>query len=498
MAVSSNTLFTSTKLTRVLSLLETIKSNDAGALLYDHIERSLHKQHDSQQESEQLFLDLLGTLLNHLSRQIPGKSPLQVQIFILKKTLTPGLSNTELSDCYRQLEEIIKGINHAADDTPADIQQSLNNLVDNISQANAETGIDTTPMPEAATTASEQIEPIFAQPIQTDIDTQLEKLNAATTPTPEAPLPIKTAKDVSHVAEFQPDAPFCFADQTRDSIENIHSSLSEQIESAREFNNELARLLSSSLSVISHIDKNADLKVAKQTFLRRYTKLIKMHQDLTTKFDSVDDNLSSIETHSENLSAELNRVHRLGFTDELTGLPNRRAFLQRFDDEIARARRYHSPLTLALLDLDHFKSINDSFGHAAGDDILQLVSRHMKAIFRYHDIAARYGGEEFAVLFPNTNIEGASLALNKLQERMGNDVCIIDNNEEIPVPSFSAGLALFNGEEDPEDLIQRADTALYDAKNCGRCRIEVHMHDVPDWPDDVLAKAAEDTHEKAR
>jgi len=465
---------TSTALRRILSLLESIKNSDAGAVLYAHIESTLCHLEGQQHEAEKVHLTLLNTLLDNLSTQLPNKSPQQVQLYILKKSLTPGMSNADLNHCTTQLESLLGNINYTADTIPGEVEQSLESLIDDISRAAMGQPVK---VPPSRSQEEEVVQNSFTSLID-DMEQRPRPAVAAmfTEPDPE-PLDIPGLEN---------GAPFCFADAARDNIEAIHATLAEQIEKAREFNNELARLLSSSLSVINQIDKHEDMKVAKQTFLRRYTKLIKMHQDLTTKFDTVDDNLASIESNSENLSAELNRVHRLSYTDELTGLPNRRALLQRMNDEMARSRRYHSPLTMAIVDLDHFKSINDNHGHKAGDCILQLVAQHMKAIFRYHDIAARYGGEEFAVLFPNTNIEGATLALNKLQDRLGNDICILDDNSEIPVPTFSAGLALFNGEEEVEELIHRADTALYDAKNCGRCRIETHINDVPDWPDEIL------------
>lgn len=480
MTVSTNARLTSNTLTRILALLEGIKNSDTGAILYQYIEKSLHELEADQQQSEQQYQQLLNKLLNNLSLQLPDNSAQQVQLYILKTSIVPSISKTDLEECCNQLEGIFQSIKQQ-DSTvePHGIQLSLNTLVDGIGlQNNAAQSASPPPQSQPPAEASNQ-ENLLSQP--TVEVTNQEDLPSATSNNHSVPqedseeLPLETSSS--------------FTDLARNNIENIHNGLAEQISNARSLNDELARLLSRSFSIISQVDKHADLKVAKQTFLRRYTKLIKIHQDLTSKFDKADDNLRNIESNSENFNAELNRVHQLGYTDALTTLPNRRAFLEKLDDEIARSRRHHLPLTLALLDLDHFKSINDKFGHTTGDNILQLAAQHMKTVFRYHDIAARYGGEEFAVLFPNTDIEGASLALNKLQEQLGNDLYISDNNEEVPIPSFSAGVTLFDGEESPETFIQRADTALYKAKDAGRCRIEVHGAETT--PNDAVLSAKE-------
>jgi diguanylate cyclase len=161
----------------------------------------------------------------------------------------------------------------------------------------------------------------------------------------------------------------------------------------------------------------------------------------------------------------------LSLTDDFTGLPNRRAFMRRLEDEIGRAQRYETPLALAILDLDSFKQVNDTFGHAAGDRVLRCYADHILSTFRHHDMVARYGGEEFAVLLPNTALEGAASALRKVQSRIAQAVCEYDGHS-LPLPTFSAGLTLYRHGESLTSLIDRADRTLYRAKRFGRNRIE--------------------------
>lgn len=153
-------------------------------------------------------------------------------------------------------------------------------------------------------------------------------------------------------------------------------------------------------------------------------------------------------------------------TDPLTGLPNRRAYAVALAAAIERAEREGLPLSVALLDLDHFKTINDVNGHAEGDRVLAEVAALLKSHFAGAGMAARYGGEEFAVLVPDATLEQARLQCEFL--RQGIAVLPIGI-----VVSGSIGVAQYRRGETPGELIARADHALYRAKNAGRDRVEV-------------------------
>jgi diguanylate cyclase (GGDEF)-like protein/PAS domain S-box-containing protein len=153
----------------------------------------------------------------------------------------------------------------------------------------------------------------------------------------------------------------------------------------------------------------------------------------------------------------LSKLHRLALTDDLTGLPNRRAWQEHLERELARARRERSPLCVAMLDLDHFKRFNDAHGHQAGDRLLSDVAHIWRATLRESDILARYGGEEFALVCPTGAPATEALLARVRAATPTGQTC-------------SAGLALFDGVESPHDLVGRADTALYEAKAQGRDR----------------------------
>lgn len=152
----------------------------------------------------------------------------------------------------------------------------------------------------------------------------------------------------------------------------------------------------------------------------------------------------------------------LAHTDELTGLANRRRLFDALDQEITRARRSARPFSVAMVDLDHFKRYNDTFGHAAGDELLRRFAFRMTRRVRAQDLVARYGGEEFCLVLPETEGHGALALVEKLR-RAGTGEDPLGRRV-----TFSAGVATWDGVEASEDLVLRADGALYRAKDAGR------------------------------
>jgi len=165
----------------------------------------------------------------------------------------------------------------------------------------------------------------------------------------------------------------------------------------------------------------------------------------------------------EELVAQGTRLEALLREDALTGLSNRRAILTQLAGMVSAARRHGHPLSIAILDLDHFKRVNDTHGHKTGDDVLVATTRAMAAHLRAEDQLGRLGGEEFLVLLPDTDAAAARHVAEKLRA----DVA----TAPAPVPvTVSIGVAGWDGEA-PEDLLHRADEALYAAKEAGRDRV---------------------------
>lgn len=153
-------------------------------------------------------------------------------------------------------------------------------------------------------------------------------------------------------------------------------------------------------------------------------------------------------------------------TDTLTGLPNREAYQQRVIDEHARFHRYGTPLSLIICDVDHFKHINDTYGHLAGDKVLQLIARLLQRNIREVDFICRYGGEEFIVLMPGTALDSAFQAAEKLRKAIEGSP--FNFRKERVFITMSLGVAEFKPNELPDDVFERADKALYQSKSRGR------------------------------
>ena len=173
------------------------------------------------------------------------------------------------------------------------------------------------------------------------------------------------------------------------------------------------------------------------------------------------------------------RVLRSGFTDVLTGWHNRRYLQVRLNEELARARRDRSHLACLMLDVDHFKSVNDRWGHAAGDAVLQELATRIDTQVRASDVAARYGGEEFVVLLPDTGNDSAVLLAERIRRAIAEAPFSLPGGQTEAV-TVSIGIAGVQPEPKADDLktlgdslTARADVALYRAKSAGRDRIEV-------------------------
>jgi diguanylate cyclase (GGDEF)-like protein len=170
----------------------------------------------------------------------------------------------------------------------------------------------------------------------------------------------------------------------------------------------------------------------------------------------------------------------LALRDALTGIPNRRAILEELEREVARARRTENRLAIVIIDLDHFKNVNDQHGHLAGDEVLRHCVEQMKKRLRMSDSLGRYGGEEFLLMMPGTTVEGAMTAVEDLRQ------AIADNHTqfgELSIPqSFSAGVwvGLPSAKDNGNSLIAQADAALYECKAAGRNTVRLAGSKEPD------------------
>lgn len=176
-------------------------------------------------------------------------------------------------------------------------------------------------------------------------------------------------------------------------------------------------------------------------------------------------------TQKGELKAALERIRLLATRDELTGLPNRRHAQDLLDREASRAHRERAPLCICMIDIDYFKRVNDTMGHAAGDQVLRLVAQHSKAAIRDTDVLTRWGGEEFLLLLPDTHPADAERVVERLRIHMSSQD-VWRERPELRV-TFSGGITVHLEGETIQETISRADAKLYEAKAQGRNRVLV-------------------------
>ncbi|MGR9074205.1 MAG: sensor domain-containing diguanylate cyclase [Gammaproteobacteria bacterium] len=199
-----------------------------------------------------------------------------------------------------------------------------------------------------------------------------------------------------------------------------------------------------------------------------YLNLMQLNQSLE---DKIDERTRSLQAKNEELLRLNARLEELAVTDALTQCFNRRYFNEHIRQDCARSERYGDPLSLIILDIDHFKRINDSFGHLAGDQVLRDVAGILKGIVRSSDKLSRYGGEEFAVLMPNTGLAEACSMAVRLREAVEGHAITYDGKEIRATISLGVAEWLPEYGKAAERLTNAADQSLYNAKSEGRNRV---------------------------
>ena len=192
-----------------------------------------------------------------------------------------------------------------------------------------------------------------------------------------------------------------------------------------------------------------------------YARLLRHFNQVTRVSDSYQQTLKE-------LNESLNVAAR---QDPLTGLPNRRKMIEILDTQVERAARYHEMFSILLCDLDRFKTINDTHGHQAGDQVLVLVADALSSLLRKGDVCGRWGGEEFLLCLPHTARDGAHSVAEKL--RAGVEALSIPAGDDQVRPTVSVGVSEYEAGATLDDTIRRADSAMYAAKQMGRNRVYV-------------------------
>jgi two-component system cell cycle response regulator len=189
-------------------------------------------------------------------------------------------------------------------------------------------------------------------------------------------------------------------------------------------------------------------------------------------FSSDDELLARLLANSSVPAIERARLARLAVTDDLTLAYNARYLAPRVDEELERSRRFAAPLSVAMLDLDRFKQVNDTFGHAVGDAVLRAFSDRVRENTRRIDVLVRRGGEEFVLILPATTTDQATALAERVRSAVGATPIELPGDVRV-AQTVSLGVVRWDGSEDGESLVHRADVAMYAAKEAGRNRVVV-------------------------
>ena len=269
-----------------------------------------------------------------------------------------------------------------------------------------------------------------------------------------------------------------------DALSSVQQTVVSSLSSSTELNNKMQQLNQQIELQISHLGEASEratsleqLKLLVSEKLSAITGSMrekdqleqKERQNLLLTLGDMERRLNELETEAVSFKKRITDQNFRSLQDALTEIPNRAAFDERYVLEIKRWQRYKKPLCVVLADVDHFKNINDSYGHSAGDKTLKVIAKTLKLNLRETDFIARYGGEEFIMLFPETSLAELEGPLNVLREKI-RKIPFKFKNVSVPI-TISFGATQFIGKDSSRSAFDRADEALYEAKKAGRDKV---------------------------
>jgi len=242
-------------------------------------------------------------------------------------------------------------------------------------------------------------------------------------------------------------------------------AVNEAIDSAMATANAYSGTLQSASGDLDHDLGEAELRSIAQKLLGETRRMQDANALLEEKLEASREDIAA-------LQRDLDEVRRESMLDPLTKIFNRKSFDEGLLKNFNEAAERGMPLCLMLLDIDHFKKFNDTWGHQTGDQVLRLVAMTLKSNIKGKDIAARYGGEEFAAILPETDLEGAVIVADNIRKAIqAKELLKRSTNEKLGRMTASFGVAMYKTGDTPASLIERADRCLYAAKHAGRNRV---------------------------
>src|SRR5581483_429570 len=210
--------------------------------------------------------------------------------------------------------------------------------------------------------------------------------------------------------------------------------------------------------------------------------LLRLAEEADARVRSSEDRISHLERENLDLLMQHRVLEEISARDSLTGLYNRWFVMEKIESELNRALRHGAPMSVLMLDLDHFKRVNDSFGHSAGDEVLKSVGQVLRESCRVYDVPGRYGGEEFCIVLPETRLNNTTGVAERIRSRLAQtQLAVAGQSISVTASIGVAGMdsVTREGVITAAALLERADRALYAAKHHGRNRVELWLPEQP-------------------
>ncbi|WP_434573333.1 diguanylate cyclase [Pseudomonas sp. Z3-6] len=277
-----------------------------------------------------------------------------------------------------------------------------------------------------------------------------------------------------------------YLQRLNDRLESFQSSLqaasedhADNLSASRQMDTQIREQVDGLQSSVQQADDLEGLKQVLENHLEGLLGTMDQHrqqrdqreQEVSTRLKSLADRVALMEQDAQVVRENLEEQRQKALVDPLTGLPNRAAWSERLEHEVGQWQQHGNSLLLAMLDLDHFKRINDNYGHLAGDRVLKLIASVLRKRLRGSDFIARFGGEEFVLLVPDTPLAAGAKLAEAL--RLAIEACPFHFKGEPVTVTVSVGMTAFKPGEHSDSVLKRADQALYRAKNAGRNRVEL-------------------------
>ncbi|WP_413793442.1 MULTISPECIES: GGDEF domain-containing protein [unclassified Pseudomonas] len=277
-----------------------------------------------------------------------------------------------------------------------------------------------------------------------------------------------------------------YLQRLNDRLESFQSSLqaasedhADNLSASRQMDTQIREQVDGLQSSVKQADDLEGLKQVLENHLEGLLGTMDQHrqqrdqreQEVSARLKSLADRVALMEQDAQVVRENLEEQRQKALVDPLTGLPNRAAWSERLEHEVVQWQQHGNSLLLAMLDLDHFKRINDNYGHLAGDRVLKLIASVLRKRLRGGDFIARFGGEEFVLLVPDTPLAAGAKLAEAL--RLAIEACPFHFKGEPVTVTVSIGLTAFKAGEHSDSVLKRADQALYRAKNAGRNRVEL-------------------------